>query len=310
MGAGRKLGMGIMVFRVFASLLLLVVALGAPSAFAPPSAFAQIAAPVATASKPETSIVTRAVPIGGGQRVDIHAPLSIKSQGIFKPGRKAPVVIYVHGGGWVKGEREKIYNLDSFTNSRNWMLVTTDYRPVPATNIDGQVRDVVRAINWVRANISRYGGNKNKIVLMGHSAGSHLVSMVAAKKLGGKLRGIVANDVQAYDMVAYGGMRGSLPRVYKAAFTTHPENWIKWSPITYVRNSSGGLPPFLIMYSGSDYARRKTLASGFAGALKAKGTRVTLFDGQRYRHGSIASGIGTSPQVTRAVERFLKTAFR
>jgi hypothetical protein len=66
----------------------------------------------------------------------------------------------------------------------------------------------------------------------------------------------------------------------------------------------------MIMYSGSNYARRKVLANGFAGDLKAKGARVSLFDGKRYSHGSIARGIGPSAEVTRAVERFLRRAFR
>ena len=127
-----------------------------------------------------------------------------------------------------------------------------DYRPVPRTNIDGQVNDIVRSINWVRKNIKRYGGDPKRIVIMGHSAGSHLVAMIGVKKLGGKLRGVIPNDVQAYDMVAYGGMRGSLPRVYAAAFGSNIKNWIKWSPITYVKRSRG-YPPFLIMYSGSNY---------------------------------------------------------
>lgn len=278
-------------------------------------AFMQPVHAQSTSSKPQAEktaiIVTKAVPIGRGLKVDIHAPASTKSRGFFRPGKKAPVLLYVHGGGWIKGSREKIYNLDKFATQRNWMLVSIQYRPVPKTNIDGQVRDVVHSINWVRQNIGRFGGDKKKIVIMGHSAGSHLVSMVAAKRLGGPLRGVIANDVQAYDMVAYGGMRGSLPHVYAAAFGSNPANWIKWSPVTYVRNGQrGGLPPFMIMYSGSNYDRRKTLARGFAADLKAKGARVTLFDGKRYRHGSIASTIGTSAEVTAAVERFLRRAYR
>ena len=130
------------------------------------------------------AIVTRGVSIGGGLKVDIHAPQSTKPKGLFRPGRKAPVLLYVHGGGWVRGTRAKIYKLDQFATSRDWMLVSTDYRPVPRTSIDGQVRDVARAINWVRKNIKRYGGDPKKIVIMGHSAGSHLVSLVAAKKSG------------------------------------------------------------------------------------------------------------------------------
>ncbi len=290
--------------RLFALLLLLTNT-------APP-VFAQFKPPAPELNKSPAlneSIVTRAVPVGRGLKVDIYAPMVTKKQGLFRPGKKVPVLIYVHGGGWIKGSREKVYNLPLFANSRNWMLVSVDYRPVPRTNIDGQVSDVVRSINWVRKNIKRYGGDPKKIVIMGHSAGSHLVAMVGVKKLGGKLRGVISNDVQAYDMVAYGGMRGSLPRVYAMAFGTNPANWIKWSPITYVDRSKN-YPPFLIMYSGSNYDRRKVLANGFGRALKKQGTRVTWFDGRRYSHGAIASRIGTSAQVTRAVERFLKRAFR
>ena len=263
-----------------------------------------------TSLKP-TRIVTKGVSVGGGLKIDIHAPITVKSRGFFKPGKKAPILLYVHGGGWIKGSREKIYNLDTFATKRGYMLVSVQYRPVPRTNIDGQVRDIVRSINWVRNNISRYGGDKRKIVIMGHSAGSHLVALIAAKRLGGTLAGVISNDVQAYDMVAYGGMRGSLPYVYATAFGSNPNNWIKWSPVTYVRKGPrGGLPPHMIMYSGSNYERRKVLANGFGADLRAKGASVTLFDGRRYSHGSIARGIGKSAEVTRAVERFLRKAYR
>ena len=189
-----------------------------------------------------STIIKKTVPIGRGLKVDIHAPLITKRRGLLRPGKKVPVLLYVHGGGWIKGTRDKVYNLPAFATKRNWMLVSVDYRPVPKTNIDGQVLDVVRSINWVRSNIKRYGGDPKRIAIMGHSAGSHLVAMVGVKKLGGNLRGIIPNDVQAYDMVAYGGMRGSLPRVYQAAFGSNPQNWIKWSPITYV-NKSSNYPP-------------------------------------------------------------------
>jgi len=289
--------------RIFASVFVLLWVAGVQLALG------QVNAPASIISKATESVISKAVPIGRGLEVDIYAPYVTKARGLFKAGRKVPVLLYVHGGGWIKGSREKVYNLPAFANNRNWMLVAIEYRPVPRTNIDGQVNDVVRSINWVRKNIKRFGGDPKKIVIMGHSAGAHLVSMVAVKKLGGPLRGVIANDVQAYDMVAYGGMRGSLPRVYKAAFGSNPANWIKWSPITYVKHSKG-YPPFLIMYSGSNYQRRKVLAVGFGRALRRQSTRVTWFDGKRYSHGSIASRIGTSREVTLAVERFLRRAFR
>ncbi len=249
------------------------------------------------------------IPVGGGQFVDVYVPDAAKPKGIFQIRKKAPVLLYVHGGGWIKGDRRKVYNLPSYANSRGYMLVAISYRPVPRTNIDGQVADVARAINWTRNNIKRYGGDPRKIVIMGHSAGAHLVSMIGAQKKGGQLRGIIANDVQAYDMVAYASIRGGIDGVYLRAFGSNPSNWVKWSPATYVQRNSG-FAPFMVMYSRSHRPRRAVVSVAFAKQLKRRGARVTLFNGARYTHGSIARGIGQSPEVTSAVDRFLRTAFR
>lgn len=262
-------------------------------------------------SAADAAVVTKGVSIGSGLKVDIYAPDSTRRRGLFGLGRRrVPVLVYAHGGGWIRGSRAKVYRLPKFATSRGWMLVSVDYRPVPRTTVDGQVNDVARGIQWVRRNIGRYGGNPKKIVIMGHSAGSHLVAMIAARKKGGQLRGVISNDVQAYDMVAYGGMRGSLPRVYAAAFGSNPKNWQRWSPVTYVRRGKG-FPPHLIMHSGGNItARRRALSRGYAAELRRRGARVTVFDGRHYSHGAIMSRIGSSPQVTRAVEKFLRRAFR
>lgn len=265
------------------------------------------------AKEPDNVFRPETAAVGGGQNVDVYRPTK-KPGGLFAfamaDKEKAPVLLYVHGGGWIKGERTKVYNLPSYAKERGYLLVSIDYRPVPKTSIDGQVNDVVRTIRWTRANIERYGGDPNKIVIMGHSAGSHLVSMVAARKLGGSIRGVIANDVQAYDLPEYYRLRkNSMAKVYQKAFGTNRANWVKYSPITYVKNGSG-YPPFLILHSRSDYERRKKLASDFAKELRRKGARVTVFDGRNYTHGSIARGIGTSASVTGAVDRFLASAYR
>lgn len=256
----------------------------------------------------------KTVPIGSGLAVDIHAPDDAKTSGLTAfasaPTRLAPVLLYVHGGGWVKGDRGKVYNLPAYAKSRGYVLVSVDYRPLPRNTIDGQVSDVVKGIKWTRENIADHGGDPNRIVIMGHSSGSHLVSMVAAKKLGGSLRGVVANDVQAYDLPAYYQMRDqSMDPVYVRAFGHDRNNWVRNSPVTYVRRGSG-YPPFLIMHSGSNGERRKALSRAFADELRAKGTRVSLFDGGSYSHGTIASTIGKSAAVTRALDEFLQSVYR
>lgn len=249
------------------------------------------------------------VRVGLGQHVDIYIPDAAKPKGFFKTRKKVPILLYVHGGGWIKGNSRRVYSLPSYTNSRGYMLVSVSYRPVPRTNIDGQVNDVIRAIRWTRNNIAKYGGDPKKITIMGHSAGAHLVSLVGVLKKAGPLRGVIANDVQAYDMVAYASIRGGIDGVYLRAFGQNPKNWIKWSPITYARRSSG-FPPFMVMYSRSHRPRRAVLSVAFAKELKRKGTRVAIFNGKNYTHGSIVSRIGKSAQVTTAMDKFLRVVYR
>ena len=246
------------------------------------------------------------VPVGNGLKVDIYTPVGA-SRGFGRGNR--PVVVYVHGGGWIKGSRKKVYSQPQWLTRLGYVFVSVDYRPVPRTDIDGQVRDVATSIKWVRRNIRRYGGNGRKIVIMGHSAGAHLVSMIAAKNAAGPLAGVIPNDVQAYDMVAYGVVRGGLGHPYDKAFGTNVDNWVKWSPTTYARRNRR-MPPHLIMHSGSQAARRRQLARGYANLLRSRGTKATVFDGRAYSHGSIARSLGSDNSASRAVEAFLRKVAR
>ena len=271
-------------------------------------------------------------PIGGGLSVEIWTPEEAQTEPVtanafgatipakpanpflklFQPKKKVqlkPVILYVHGGGWIRGTRDKVYNLPAYAAARDYILVSTDYRPVPRTNIDGQLADVTRAVAWTQKNIANYGGDPKRIVIMGHSAGAHLVALAAARGKVPGIRGVIANDVQAYDMVQYAALRGSIDGVYLRAFGNSKSNWVRWSPITYVRKG-GRLPPHLVMYSNSHRPRRATISVAYAQELKSRGTPVTLYNGARYTHGSIARGIGTSGEVTGVIDRFLKGVFR
>ena len=307
-------GSPVMPVRVILALIAMLSLAACQSVSGEGLSTASTAAPAAPAKPQAETYSPETVAVGGGLNVDIYDP-NEKKTGLFalvanrSGAPKAPVVVYVHGGGWIKGERTKVYSLPSWAKSRGYMMVSVDYRPVPKTSIDGQISDIVRAIKWVRANISSHGGDPSRIVIMGHSAGSHLVAMIGVRKLAGPLAGVVANDVQAYDLEQYYRLRNdSMDRVYVKTFGRNRANWKKWSPATYVDRGSG-YPPFLILYSRSDYIRRKALANSFAGKLRDRGTKVALFDGKGYTHGSIARGIGNSREVTAAIDTFLKTVF-
>ncbi len=241
-----------------------------------------------------------------GLKLDVYKPE--RSGGLF--GRKRPVVLYIHGGGWVVGDRKRVYNMPQWLTSKGYVFVAMDYRKIPNTTIDGQVRDVTAAISWTRRNIRRHGGDPNRIVLMGHSAGAHLSALVAAQGKATGLRGIIPNDVQAYDLLAYATKRGSIGAMFGTAFTNEPKNWIKWSPATYARKTRK-MPPHLILYSRSQGERRRSISVGYANLIKGLGTRTEIFHGTAYSHGAIAARLGRSGDAaTKAIERFLARVTR
>jgi len=240
-----------------------------------------------------------------GLKLDVYVPVAPLEPLPTLPGSGLGVVVYVHGGGWIHGNRKHVYDIPGFITSLGYIFVAMDYRLVPETDIEGQTRDVARAINWVSAHIAEYGGDPSRIAIMGHSAGAHLVTMVAVRHLVG-VRGVISDDVQAYDMPSYDAMRGSLGYPYKQAFGSDMANWVRWSPITYLRQASD-IPPHLMMFSGSDGARRRALTTDYARVLSERGCDVTVFDGSRYNHGTIARFLGRpNDAASAAVTRFLR----
>ncbi|MEM8540928.1 MAG: alpha/beta hydrolase, partial [Pseudomonadota bacterium] len=206
--------------------------------------------------------------------------------------------------------RKRVYNMPQWLTSKGYVFVALDYRKIPNTTIDGQVRDVTAAVAWARRNIRKYGGDPNRMVLMGHSAGAHLSALVAAQGKASGLRGIIPNDVQAYDLLAYATKRGSIGPMFGKAFTNEPKNWIKWSPATYARKTRR-MPPHLILYSRSQGERRRSISVGYANLIKGLGTRTEIFHGTAYSHGAIAARLGRNGDAaSAAIERFLARVTR
>lgn len=260
----------------------------------------------------QAAVLHQDITYRSGLKVNIHVPENIaNSKRTLFGGRKtAPVVLYVHGGGWVKGNRTRVYGMPQWLTRNGYVMVAMDYRLIPTTTIDGQVGDVVSALSWVKRNIKRYGGDPKRIVLMGHSAGAHLVALVAAQGKAKGVRGVIPNDVQAYDLVAYATKRGSIGSMFGKAFSNEPKNWVKYSPATYARKAKG-LPPHLILYSKSQGERRRSISVGYANLLKSRGVRVSVFDGSRYSHGAIATRLGRpGDAASEAIERFLRSVTR
>ena len=107
------------------------------------------------------------------QRLDVY---SANGQA---DGEERPVLLFVHGGGFTGGRRAGDYYPQNITawGARNGMVgVNIDYRLAPGATWPAARDDLAQAIGWVRENIARYGGDPQRIVLWGHSAGANHVA--------------------------------------------------------------------------------------------------------------------------------------
>ena len=112
------------------------------------------------------------VPNGGQRhRLDVYCPVSGAA--------RAPVLLQVHGGGWVIGNKhEQAKPLMVHLAARGWICVAANYRLSPKATFPDHLVDLKRAIAWIRGNIARYGGDPDFLAATGGSAGGHLSALL------------------------------------------------------------------------------------------------------------------------------------
>ena len=92
----------------------------------------------------------------------------------------APVVLYIHGGSWTMGDKREQGRpmLHEFVR-RGWIAVVPNYRLAPRNPWPAQARDITRALGWVKKNVASYGGDPERVVISGGSAGGQLAALAA-----------------------------------------------------------------------------------------------------------------------------------
>jgi acetyl esterase/lipase len=96
------------------------------------------------------------------------------------PPRGAPVLVYIHGGAWVVGnKREQGIPLMHELVARGWVCVAINYRLSPRATWPDHIVDCKRAVVWVREHVAEYGGDPSFLAVSGGSAGGHLAALVA-----------------------------------------------------------------------------------------------------------------------------------
>lgn len=235
---------------------------------------------------------------------------------IYTPGTPSdslrPVFVYVHGGGWSKGDRTRVGKKPEWLNAMDYILVSVEYRLMPAGRHPAAAADLAAALAWIEANIADFGGDPNALFLVGHSTGGHMVSLVATDErllarhqlTPSLIRGVICLDTIALDLGLLIRLLSAEDRqLYLDIFGSDPLAWRDASPAHHVM-SGKTTPPFLLLVAGAGKSSHY-LNSRFASRLGVAGVDVTLQVFPAQTHGSINAGLGgTAHPPTSSIERF------
>ena len=246
------------------------------------------------------------------QVLDVYAP---------KGAKNLPVVFWIHGGGWQTGDKSDVQRKPQVFNDKGFVFVSTNYRLLPKVDMGTIVREVAKSIRWVHDHIAGYGGDPDRILVMGHSAGAQLAALVCTddrylKAEGLSLaivKGCVPVDGDTFDVPAIIETAETRRRVHgqpqatyghREKFGNDPAKHRDFSAVTHV-SAGKGIPPFLILYV-ADHPDNTAQAQRLAAALKAAGVPVTTFGGRETWHTKINADLGLpGDPATKALMAFV-----
>lgn len=246
---------------------------------------------------------------------------------VYRPHRgepPGPVLIYIHGGGFVLGYRDKqglplLYHLASV----GWVCFSIDYRLSPRATFPEQLVDVKRGIAWVREIAPEYGGDPSFLALCGNSAGAHLAALAAlTADVADYQPGFAEANTSADACVTLYGHYdltdgfGHWPhRAYERILERHvikvsrqadPHRYRRASPLHWV---SGSVPPFLVIHGDRDSLVPVDEARRFVEALRETEEGVCLY--AEVPGAQHAFDLFACPRTTaaiNAIDRFLEWA--
>ena len=213
------------------------------------------------------------------EKLDVYVPKS-------KPALKMPILVFLHGGGWRMGDKKQQGTKGPLYAQNGIILVNANYGLAPQVVHPQQVLDVAKAIKYAVDHAPEWGGDPDRIFLMGHSAGAHLVDLVATnqrflQQVGVKLtsiKGVISLDTASLDLLkrtsetSFEGQH--VGAMIEQAFGKDPEMLKDGSPTLNIHKGSY-YPPFL-MFCGE--RRRSCLEQHqeFARQLKGVGAKVVI----------------------------------
>jgi acetyl esterase/lipase len=230
-----------------------------------------------------------------------EAKNKLQSLDVYSPpdGKDHPVIVWIHGGGWSKGDKASLQQKPQAFVDKGFVLVSVNYRLVPAVTVKDLMADLAQSVRWVRDHAAEHRGDPNSLIIMGHSAGAHLAALLctddrylkAADVPMTSLKGCVPLDVSAYDIPKrIHDVDDGISKTFKTIFGTEEAAQREVSPVHYVSKDKG-IPPFLILHVASR-DDTKAQAHWLAGKLAEASITARVVAAEGKTHGTISSDLG------------------
>jgi len=210
-----------------------------------------------------------------GLALDVYAPAQATS---------APVVVFLYGGSWETGKRRWYRYVGDALAGNGVVAVVPDYRKYPSVRFPAFVEDGARAVAWAHAHAREFGGDPQRLFVMGHSAGGQIAALLATDA-----RYLAAVGLDPRDLAGMIGLAGAyafLPFVGDEAkiFGDDARARRDSQPINFV---DGDEPPLLLLQGADDDEVAPRNARLLADRARAAGDSVQLELYPRVGHASI-----------------------
>lgn len=234
------------------------------------------------------------------QKMDVYLP---------KDAKNAPMIVMMHGGGWTTGDKNGslIYiNKVNRWGPKGFIIISVGTRLMPEADVYAQVQDLTQAVVTAQKRASEWGGDAEKLILMGHSTGGTMTAVLSAKpslvtNLGGKRwLGTFVLDASSLDIERT--MRLWSPEMFKYAYGADASRWPSASP--YALINAQAVPFFIACATFRPDSPCEQAALFKEEKAKPLNVRVEISP-QRLNHGDVNDKLGLRSSYTYAAEVFM-----
>ena len=234
------------------------------------------------------------------QRLDVYIP---------DKAAHAPIVLMVHGGAWMLGDKANtgvVASKVAYWLPKGYIFASVNYRMARPPEPLDQADDVARAMAFVQKQAASWGGDADRLVLVGHTSGAHLAALlaadpgIAARQGARPWLGTVALDSAALNVVAI--MEARHARFYDRVFGDDRERWKRTSPLHRV----AGRPQPILLVCSSRREDSCSAARAFADKAVAAGGRAEVLPVE-LNHGQLNAELGRPSGYTAGVQAFMQS---